>query len=591
MKSLFRGLLWPVEPLLETARGYSFAKLRRDAVAGLTVSVVELPQAMAYALVAGVPPEYGIYTSIIQGSISAMLSSSEHITSGPTNTQSLLVASAISRLTNNPAIYLKLVFALTMLKGIIQLAFAAARMGRLVRYVSRSVIVGVAGGAGVLIIAGQIPNLLGIDPGAGRSALPGVAGMLARSLPQIHGTNMLALWVGLGCLGLMAALRVLSPLLPGSLLAVACSAALVAGAGWEARVPVIGSLPRAFPAPQLPQATWGEIESLLGGALALAVLGMLESVAIARSIAARSGDRIEANREFFAQGVSNLASSFFQCMPGSGSFTRSALDYSAGAASRFAAVFNALFVGSMFWVLAGQARFIPYASLAAVLLTIAVGLIDWRYIWKTFRVDRGEAAVCLATFAATVFAPLEYAIFIGIFMSIATYLHKAGHLHLAEMYFAPGGKFLERPLADRSGGRPVMFLQLEGDLFFAVADELEDHLMALAGGDARVVILRLKRTHSIDVTVLEVLERFVRLMRRRGRHVILCGLRDETRRLLARAGLEALVGRENMFLTGTGIFDSAKRAVRRARDLLGASIDAEGIPADDEEPEEPTYEI
>jgi SulP family sulfate permease len=319
---------------------------------------------------------------------------------------------------------------------------------------------------------------------------------------------------------------------------------------------------------------------------------MLESVAIGKSIATHTGERINANQEFFAQGLKNFISSFFQCIPGSGSFTRSALDYAAGAQTRFAAVFSAMFVAAIFWAFAGVARFIPLASLAAVLFVVAFGLIDWRYIARIVRTSRSDATVCFATILATLLAPLEYAIFIGIFLNIALYLRTASRLHLAEMIQVPGGgPFVERPLLDRvSGERKVIFLQLEGELFFAVADELHEQLTKLShSGGVRVVILRLKRTHSIDATVLHVLEDFAREMKKLNRHVILCGVKPELMLTLKSFGLMDVVGRENIFETGGGVFTSAKRAVQRAREVVGSSIDISGI--DVEEPEEWAYQI
>ncbi|WP_428938808.1 SulP family inorganic anion transporter [Fontivita pretiosa] len=574
-------------PPIHTIRHYNLHKLRKDLLAGLTVCVVEIPQAMAYALVAGVPPVYGIYSSILQGVIGAMLSSSEHLTTGPTNTQSLLIASAATRVAQlSPTAYLELVFGLTLIKGLIQVAFAAARLGDLVRYVSRSVIVGVAAGAGVLIAVGQLPNLLGVSP-ATESSLPGAIGALERLWPNLAQTNPLSVMIGLGAIAVVVGLRLISRFAPGALLAVVLSGGVVALAGWSDRVSIIGSLPRGFPGFHIPQISLNDARGLFAGALALAILGLLESVAIGKSIAAHTGERIDPNQEFFAQGVKNALTSFFQCIPGSGSFTRSALDYAAGAETRFAAVFNALFVAAIFFCFADYARFIPLSSLAGVLMVIGYRLIDWRFVARIARTSRPDAIVCFATILATILAPLEFAIFVGIFLNIAMYLRTASRLHMAEMVQAPGssGTFLERPLPDRfDGQQKVVFLQLEGDLFFAVADELQDHLTALAlTRSVRVVILRLKRTHSIDATVLHVLERFVRDMRDQGRHVVLCGVRPELMRTLRAYGLIDLLGSDNVFEAGPGVFTSARRAVARARQLGAGSFDISGVDLEDSE--------
>jgi SulP family sulfate permease len=546
---------------IHTLRQYTPRKLGRDLVAGLTVAVVDLPQAMAYALVAGVPPEYGVYTSIFQGILAALFSSSDHLTTGPTNTQSLLVASAVTRLAgSNPNLYLSLVFALTILKGIIQLGFAAVGMGDLVRYVGRSVILGVASGAGVLILIGQLPHLLGLKvPRV--SQLPGIIGQLSDLIPVLGQTNMLA--IGLGCLGIaiIVALRLISRMLPGALAAVVVLAIVVWMMGPRATLPTLSSLPTHVPAFVNPIPDWQTTEALLGGALALALIGMLETVSISKTLAARTGNRVSPSQEFFAQGFVNVVTGFLQCIPGSGSFTRSALNYDAGAQTRFAAVYNALFVAVFYFLLADFARYVPLAALGAVLVVISFSLIEWRYPLRVWRASRDDAVVFLVTVVATLLAPLQYAIFIGIFLNLALHLRAASRLHLSEMIFR-GDRFIERPLSDRGGEEAVMFVQFEGDLFFAVADELQDRLSILPRSATRVVIIRLKRTHSIDSTVFAVLEQFVAEMQRRGKHVLLCGVRPELMHALRSYGLLKQLGPENVFEAGPGVFTAAKPATR-----------------------------
>jgi SulP family sulfate permease len=584
----------PLKPAAHTIRHYTWHKLRKDLLAGATVAVVEVPQAMAYALVAGVPPEYGLYTSILQGILGAMLSSSEHITTGPTNTQSLLIAATVQRLVGDPGdpMYLELVFALTMLKGLIQLGFSALKMGSITRYVSRSVIVGVMAGAGVLILVGQLQHFLGVHAGHDPTWLPGVLGDLHHLWPHVQEVNLRAIGVGVASLAIILVIRAISPFLPGALLAIVAGGAVVWGMGWTGeQLPLIPPLPHGFPTLHVPQFTWSHAESLFSGALALALIGMLESVAIAKSIAVHTGERIDANREFFTQGLKNFVTSFFQCIPGSASFTRSALDYAAGAQTRFAAVFNAVFVGVIYWFASPLASLIPLASLAAVLFVIAAGLIDWRHLLRVARSNRSDAAVCFATFLATMLLPLQYAIFVGIVLNLALFLRRASELHINEMVHTPYGPFIERPLQDRTGGNVIMFLQVEGDLFFGVADELQDRLHAVLAGGVRVVILRLKRTHSLDATVLHVLEQFARDIQKRHGHLILCGVKPSLMTTIRAYGLVQAVGEANVFETGFGVFTSAKQALRRARQLVGSSIDLQNLGDLADETEGWAYEI
>ncbi|MBI1338369.1 MAG: STAS domain-containing protein [Phycisphaera sp.] len=598
-----------VQWILASAREYNLVKLRHDMVAGLTVSVVDLPQSMAFAVIAGVSPIYGIYTSIIQALIGGLLTSSAFLSNGPTNTQSLLVAAIVSRLAHHGSDdYLKLVIALSLIKGSIQLACGAARLGSLVRYVSSSVMVGFTGGAGVLIILEQVPAFMGISVAGIPRHYPGVIGAVDRLWPLLHNTHMWSLGLGMGCLVAVIVLRYISELIPGPLIAVGGAAAVVWWFGLDQQgMHVVGDLPSGLPQFALPSLSVPHVESLFGGALALALLGMLESVSIAKAIAMRTDHRINANQEFFGQGISNIVGSFFQCIPGSGSFSRSALQYTAGAKTRLCSVFCACFNLVFILMLSRQAELIPYPSLAAILFVVGFKLIDWHTIFRTMRTSKSDTAVCITTFVSALVLPLQYAIYVGIFLNLALYVRRASELHITEMVRNPvpvtdpetqdqtGNKtgiapspFIERPISNRHGQRRVMFLQVEGDLFFGLADELRDRLTEAAGPGVKAVILRLKRTHSVDASVLTALEQFTRYMQQRGGHVILCGLRPELTHRIEAFGLADVIGKDNIFETTIGVFASAKRALQRARDLTQESIDTTGF--EDDEDHELSYE-
>lgn len=573
MPAIVELLRWPFQPLIESLRGYSARKFRSDLLAAMTVSVVEIPQAMAYALIAGVPPQYGIYTSIVQGTLGAVFSSSQHLTTGPTNTQSLLVAAAVTRLASpgpDPSLYLSLVFTLSILKGLVQLVFFALRLSELVPFISRAVIFGISSGAGILIISGQLPGFLGVSRSPD-SPFFGIVGDVHRMLPHLHEVEWSAVLIGLLTVVLTVGSRWVNRFLPGALLAVVVSATLVALTGMP--VAVVGRLDASLPSLRPPPFDWASVSGLFSGALALAVLGSIETIAIAKSLGKRTGERIAPDREIFGQGVSNLLGGLLQCMPATASFTRSALDYDAGGQTRFAAVLNAALVGTIFFALQEYARFIPYASLAGVLFVVAWGLVEARYFLRLLRADRSDATVFAATFLATVLIPLQYAVFVGVFLNVLFHLRTSSRLHIAEMVQTEGGGFLERPIFTRGGERSVVFVQLEGDLFFAVADQLQEQLNALRRAGVRIVILRLKRTHSMDATILDVLEEFAGQMRRAGGHLLLCGVRPTVMSTLRRFDLVQVIGADNIFPAGEKVFTSAKRAVQRARELLNQSID------------------
>ncbi len=595
MASLAHWIRRPFEPFWESTRGYNGSKLRRDLLAGLTVSVVALPQAMAYAFIANVPMQYGVYAVIIQCFIGSLFNSQKFLSLGPTNTQSLLVASTVTRLAGGqPELYLQLVIALTLLKGLMQMIMAVARLGGLVRFVSQSVITGFTAGAGVLIAAGQVNWLLGFSVERSKEQWPGIVGIVQRLLPHLGEIKPLSVMVGVGCLVIVIGARRIAKLAPGPLLAVVLAGVFVAVNGYgPTDLPLMPELPTATQAMrifQVPQLTMSEVEQLFGGALALALLGLLEAYSIGKTIATKTGQQINANQELFSQGMTNTVSSFFQCIPGSGSFARSALNHYAGAATGYAGIFNALFVAAIFLLFSRWATCIPMASLAAILFVIAFGLLDFKHFFRLMRSNRSDAMVFAITFLATLFIPLSYAVFVGIFLNLTQFIQRSSHLHIAEMVRSSAGPFIERPLREKSGNRQVLFLQMEGDLFFGVADELRTRLTRIQQSPCRVVIFRLKRTLAIDSTVMQVMEDFARQMSEKDRHVVLCGVREDLMQDMKQYGLVDTITPENVFPTTYGIFTSAQRALDRAKELIHGSIDAREI-MDQDDVEGWSYEI
>ena len=351
---------------------------------------------------------------------------------------------------------------------------------------------------------------------------------------------------------------------------------------------MVGELRRGLPEFALPDTDWRAYRPLFAPALAIALVGALDAYAIGKKFAARDGVRIDASQEFLAVGVSNAAGAFFQCIPSTGSYSRSALNAEAGARTRFAGLLGGVFVAVLFAALAPAARTIPMASIAAILFPIAWGLIDWDYFKRIAKSNPADLLVCVGTFVATLTLSLEFAVFVGIFLTIALYLQRARQLYITEMVQNPGATpglasgFIERPLRGARpqglGGsgdgqpdetdRAIVFLQVEGNLFFAAADDLQERFNELVASDCRAIILRLKRTHMVDATIMHVIEQFARQLRAGGRHLVLCGLRQRMYNRMAEYGLVDDLGGDNVLVSNDEPFSSAKRAVERARALV-----------------------
>jgi len=574
----------------QTLKTYRTKTFRQDLVAGISVAVVSIPQALAYALIAEVPPEIGLYTLIFQCLIGALLTSQPQVSIGVTNTQSLLVAAIATRFADpgDVSTYLSVVVALTFLKGVMQLGFAFLRIGGLVRYVSRSVIVGFTAGAGVLIAAGQASYFLGTQKAASQGAWPGLIGQAQRLVPGLDGINTWAVGIGLLTLGVLLGCRWISKRIPGPLIAIVVAAAVAAllDAGLHIDLSMVPALPEGLPEFRWPWESLSlqQLEALLAGALALSLLGMMETYAIVKELSQKQlqqplgmtthQPRVSANQELFGQGATHLLTSFIGCIPGSGSFARSALNAFAGAQTFIASMVNALVVLITVLLFGKQTQLIPMPAIAAILFVAAYGLIDWRYFLKVYKSNRSDAMTCMATFAATLLAPLAYAVFIGITLNIALYLRRARQIYITELVedeLDDDGipHFHERPLGGHKSNRAVLILQIEGNLFFASAEELQERFDSVLRSESRAVILRMKRTHMVDATIMDEISQFARTMRGNGRTVVLCGIRSRMLERMAAYGLCQTVGKENIFAADDKPFESVRLAIKRANESLG----------------------
>ena len=398
------------------------ATLRKDALAGLSGALIVLPQGIAYAVIAGMPPEYGLYCAIGPAIVAALFGSSWHLVSGPTAPISIVVFSALAPFAPpGSAEYVKLALTLGFLVGAIQLALGAVRLGRLTDLISHSVIVGFTTGAAFLIAASQLKHFFGL-PAAARSGFFPTVFEAARALPEL---NIAVTAVGLITLLVCVLSRRLAPRLPHMVVAMIAGSLLAAFWPWSqatgVAIPTVGALPAAIPPLSLPSFDLADWNRLGGSAVAIAVLGLTEAVAIARAVALRAGQTIDGNQEFIGQGLANIAGSFFSGYPSSGSFTRSGVNFDAGAATPLAAVFASLILMAILYFVAPVVAYLPIAAMAGVLFVVAWGLIDLRgirHIFAAWQDNRDEVIVFCVTFGATLLIALEFAVFVGILLSL-----------------------------------------------------------------------------------------------------------------------------------------------------------------------------
>ena len=394
------------------------AILRSDVLAGLTGAIVVLPQGVAFATLAGMPPAYGLYSAMIPCVIAALFGSSRVMVTGPANAISLTVLAIMAPLAEpESARYVQLVITLAFMVGVWQLLLAMAHAGKLITYVSHTVIVGFTAGAAVLIVNSQIRNFFGVDIARGASVAQTVMEFAAQ-LAQVQLASL-----AIGCLTLLTAIlwQPLNRIIPAILVAVVVGSAAAACARWVnpmLAIKTVDALPGALPPMSLPDWSLDTLKILLIPSIAMTLLALAEAVSIAQALAKRRQEPFDGNQEFLGQGLANVIGSLFSAYPASGSFNRSGLNVAAGAVTPFSAIMASVFLVTILFFVAPLAQFLPLAAIAAILFLVALNLVDRREIAYLLS-DKYERITLVATFVATLVIALEWAILLGVAVSLA----------------------------------------------------------------------------------------------------------------------------------------------------------------------------
>ncbi|WP_157235570.1 SulP family inorganic anion transporter [Methylosinus sp. LW4] len=570
-------------PLRDRLGAGTLSNIRKDFVAGMTVAAISLPQSMAYALIAGVDPRFGLYTAIVFTAIAGVLGSSNHLVNGPTGAVSLVVFGALAFIDPDAKLdAYEAMFLLAVMMGVVQIAIAVTRLGDVTRYISESVVTGFIAGAAFLTIIGQVANALGVRAqGTGHQH---VLYRLYLTLTQPAPFNVKAIAISGGAIAIAIAARyaVKRFRLPQidmlfSLIALSFVAWL---AGWsqgapgvKPAIPLIEAVPAALPTPHIPEIEFGWFLDLASSAVAIGILGLLEALAIAKAIAHKTRQPLDYNRQCLAEGVGNLIGGFFRCMPGAGSLSRTAINYQAGAVTRFSGVFTAAFVAVAVLLLAPLTAYIPKAALAGLLIVAAARLIDLERLRYTLTASRYDAILLLVTTASALAIGVEFAILIGATLSIVWYVLRAARLKAQELVVADDGVVRAR-IASDPPSRDVLIYDFEGDLFFGAAPDFERYLQSAADeAQARgvtCIVLRLKRVRNPDAVALEALDHFLAEARAQGLEVLLAGVRPDLQAALGRMHILDRHPGERIFPEEETDYSATLNAVRAARALASA---------------------
>jgi SulP family sulfate permease len=540
-----------VVPFVSWLRGYRWRFLKPDLIAGLTVAVVAVPQSMAYALIAGLPVEYGLYASIVPTIVGCLWGSSAHLITGPTTTASLVVFSTLSVLAapGGPD-YIQLALLLSLMVGLVKIAMGVARLGALLNFVSHAVLTGFTTGAAVLIAAKQLPDLLGLRMVKG-VFLPE---QIYQMLRLAHQIQLLPVLLGVGTILIILALKRWRPAWPGTLLAMALAGGLVALLRLDQRgVAVVGAIPAGLPPLSWPTLeTMGQFAPLAPGALAIAILGLVEAMSIARAIADVTRQRLNVNQEFIGQGLANISAALFSGYAGSGSFTRSAVNFRSGAKTPLSGIISSAAVAATLLLAAPLATQLPRAALAGVLIVVAWEMVYPNAIARTVRSTRSDAAVLVVTFVCTLLLRIEFAIYVGVLLSIGLHLAATSHPRIYSVVpDLSTGKMVDANFGDICC--QMQIVHVEGSIFFGstafVNDDLQRRLRNHPG--TAHMLLRMHKVNTLDASGIHILEILLAELRRRQGGLYFSAVNHRVFEVLKNSGFLKDVGESHVH-TATG---------------------------------------
>ncbi len=530
---------------------YTADTLSADATAGLTVGVMLIPQGMAYAVIAGLPPIYGLYAGLVPLLTYPQFGSSRQLAMGPTAIDMLIVGASIGAVAQaGTDRFVTLAILLTAMVGLLQMAMGMLQLGFVANLLSRPVIAGLTTAAAIIISTSQLGNLLGVELESSEY----VHVLLWEALQRAGETHLLTLAIGGACIAILFILPRLSPLVPESLVVVV--GATLAGWGFqldEQGVEVVGSIPEGLPMPEVWSVGLSDLNTLLPAAITLALVQFMKNVSLARVFATRHGYTIDANRELVGVGASNFLGSLFQGIPASGSFSRSAVNDQAGAKTPLANVFAAVVVGLTLLFLTPLFYFLPVPALAAIIIVAGIGLIDTNELRTLFKTRRRDGAIALFTSLVILFIGLQEGILIGIAASVVAVLFRISRPNVAELGHVPGTRMyrdLER-FEQALRLKDIMVLRVDASFSFANAEYFKDFILEKSEREGRrveVVVVDGSSINDLDTTAIGALFSVIESLEEKGIELHLTGLIGPVREVVRRSGLHALLGEDRFHL-------------------------------------------
>ncbi|MFT4668168.1 MAG: SulP family sulfate permease [Polaribacter sp.] len=538
-------------PILDSFATHTSGDWWKDFMAGLTVSVMLVPQGMAYAMLAGMPPIYGLYGGLIPLFLYAIFGTSRQMSIGPVAISALLVLAGVSKIAEplSPE-YVSFVILTGLLVGVAQVLLSLFRLGFLINFISHPVIIGFTSAAAIIIAISQFKDVLGFPVPRFDYAYEKVRYVFL----HLSETNPLSTILCFGSILLMVVLRKIRRSIPGALVVTVIGAVLVYALGEEVMlIDIIKEVPQGLPAFQSPEMSWKSISILLPTVSTVTIICIVESIAIAKVLQAKHGDyKIRPDQELFALGISKLGGAFFQSIPTSGSFTRSAVNNESGASSGFASIITAIIIGMTLLFLTPLFYYVPKAVLAAIILLSVRSLFEWEEAVALWHTHRSDFMMMLTTFVATLVLGIEEGVFAGVLLSIVVILYKSTKPHMAILGKLPDTNIYRNidryETAERLDGG--LIIRFDDQLYFANASFFQDRIQEIVAQESKLqfFLLDTSNIHDIDSTGVHALEEVFNFLKKRKLPFYISGLRGPVRDRIAKEGLMERLGEKNLYL-------------------------------------------
>jgi SulP family sulfate permease len=564
-------------PLRKSLQGYSPGKAKGDLRAGLNVALLAFPQGMAYAAIAGLPIQYGIYASAIAALIGPVLSGSRFVVLGPTNATSVLIfASFLSLGISQPDEKVATIAIIVLLSGIFLILGAFLKVANLIQYISRSVVTGYITAAAIYIIVNQLKKVLGFEfelPEG--STFLTVIWLTIKTLPATHWPTLALSIVTFALYFFLDRKFKMLPNVAITLVIMSAAAfgvnSALAGAHWGPQIVTLSGIDAGTWHFSLPPIRLELISELSGVALVIAFLSVLEGTSIGKSLASRAGQKLDSNQEMLGMGLANLGCAFYQGMPASGSLTRSQLNWVSGATTPLASMISGLICAVGAYSIGPLIRFIPVSVLGVLVIAIGLSLINRHVIRIVWNATGSDRIVFVTTFLAALLIRLDFAIILGTGISVLLFLRKAAQPELTEFTHDEEGELTPVKAKEDLSKAEISIVHVEGDLFFGASELFRDQMRRVCEKlSLKIVILKMRNAYHLDATSVLALEELIRYMRENDRTLLISEVRKDAVRIFRNSGLIDVIGRENIFPDNPSNPTLATaKALRRAMQLLG----------------------